>query len=243
MSVYAWADIHGDRALFDAVMNFLQPDDKVYFLGDAIDRGADGWEILKIMINDPRFIFIKGNHEDMMCHALQNFPRYSTSTRAMEIWGWNGNTPTLNGINLDEDENVKEILEQVNNLPTYAIYTNPDGEVSWLTHAGCDYVENGLEAIDTEDLIWDRSHFINNRWYDDNPDNLYIIHGHTPIVYLVEELSHYYDNLPEEIEPGAFYYAGGHKIDIDCGAVFTGVTVLLNLDTWDEEIFTTEDIS
>ena len=243
MSVYAWADIHGDRTLFNAVMNFLQPDDKVYFLGDAIDRGNDGWEILKTIINDPRFIFIKGNHEDMMCHALQNFPRYSTSTRAMEIWGWNGNTPTLNGINLDEDENVKEILEQVNNLPTYATYINPDGEVFWLTHAGCDYVENGLEAIDTEDLIWDRSHFINNRWYHDNPDNLYIVHGHTPIVYLVEELSHYYDNLPEEIEPGAFYYAGGHKIDIDCGAVFTGVTVLLNLDTWDEEIFTTEDIS
>jgi hypothetical protein len=43
------------------------------------------------------------------------------------------------------------------------------------------------------------------------------------------------------IEPGAYWYAGGHKVNIDCGCVFTDTIVLLNLDTWDEEIFFAED--
>jgi hypothetical protein len=60
---------------------------------------------------------------------------------------------------------------------------------------------------------------------------------HTPIPYLVEELS-YFEEMPEEIPPGIFIYAGGHKIDIDCGAHYTDCTVLLNLDTWEEEVFT-----
>lgn len=44
--------------------------------------------------------------------------------------------------------------------------------------------------------------------------------------------------MPEEIPPGIFVYADGHKVDIDCGAHYTDCTVLLNLDTWEEEVFT-----
>jgi hypothetical protein len=49
----------------------------------------------------------------------------------------------------------------------------------------------------------------------------------------------YCDDIPRagEMEPGAYFYAKGHKIDIDCGAHFTGYTTLLNLDTFDEEVF------
>ena len=48
MSVYALADLHGNGTIYNKIKNFLKPNDTVYFLGDAIDRGPDGWTILKI---------------------------------------------------------------------------------------------------------------------------------------------------------------------------------------------------
>ena len=106
MSVYAFSDIHGQRKLFDQVMAEIGPDDTVYFLGDAIDRGPNGWAILKELMNDPRVIYIKGNHEDMMCNALWRYPDYPPISNAMSIWNRNGNIPTLTAI--DAEGNLVE---------------------------------------------------------------------------------------------------------------------------------------
>lgn len=241
MAVFAFSDIHGQRHLFDALMAKIGPNDKAFFLGDAIDRGPDGWAIFKELIDDPRITFICGNHEDMMINALRTFPEIHWS-KDMQVWGWNGNEPTLEAIRNDDPEVVKQYLDKARNLPIFQTYTSPvNGYTFWLSHAGCDYTEN-LDELDREHLIWDRSHFISNKWFHDDPDDLFIVHGHTPTLLLVEELSMYHDNIPEgDIEPGAYYYAGGHKICIDCGAHFTDMTVLLNLDTFDEEIFGIED--
>ena len=235
MSVFVFSDIHGQRALFDQIMNRIGPNDRAFFLGDAIDRGPEGWQIFKELMDDPRITFICGNHEDMMTDALRTFPEIRWS-REMEVWSWNGNEPTLEAIKKDDPELVKDYLSRARRLPVFMTYTNSYGDIFWLSHAGCDYVEN-LASISRNDLIWDRNHFIPNKWYHDNPDNVYIIHGHTPIPHLVEELS-YFEEMPEEIPPGIFIYANGHKVDIDCGAHYTDCTVLLNLDTWEEEVFT-----
>ena len=53
MSTWCFSDIHGQRELFDQVMAEIGSDDTVYFLGDAIDRGPDGWNILKELMNAP----------------------------------------------------------------------------------------------------------------------------------------------------------------------------------------------
>ena len=237
MSTYACSDLHGQRRLFDAIMDFLKPDDKLFYLGDAIDRGADGWDMFKTLMDDPRVTFICGNHEDMMTDALRTFPEFRWS-REMGVWSWNGNSPTLDAINVDDPKVVEDYLDRGRSLPVFATYTNADGDTFWLSHAGCNYdPSNLIFSLTREDLIWSREHFFPNEWASNNPSNLYIVHGHTPIPYLVEELANFYEGMPEEIEPGAFYYADGHKIDIDCGAHFTGCTVLLNLDTFDEEVF------
>ena len=234
MSTWCFADIHGQRKLFNQVMAEIKPDDTVYFLGDAIDRGPDGWEILKELLNDPRVIFIKGNHEDMMSNALIKYPKLPAWSSAMSQWSWNGYEPTIYAIEQANQDEVKEVLQKVRNLPTHTIYESPNGNIFWLCHAGCDYGID-MDYIANYDLIWDRSHYISNAWYD-GPDNVYIVHGHTPIPSLVKELNRYHDDIPEATE-GAYYYADGHKIDIDCGAHFTGKTVLLNLDTFEEKVF------
>ena len=40
--VFALSDLHGQRGLWQQVKQFLNQDDKLYFLGDAIARGPRG---------------------------------------------------------------------------------------------------------------------------------------------------------------------------------------------------------
>lgn len=239
MNVWAFSDIHGQRELFDAIMAKIEPNDKIYFLGDAIDRGPDGWTIFKQLMDDPRVTFICGNHEDMMYNALRRWPDFERCswTEEMSVWDWNGNNPTIEAILADEPDVVKSYLDKIPNLPVFETYINSDGDIFWLSHAGLNFTNDIRLWPNRQDFIWDRRHFISQTDWKSCPDNLYIIHGHTPVIYLVDELNNYFDNIDTEIEPGAYYYCEGHKIDIDCGAHFTNQTVLFNLDTFDEEIF------
>ena len=47
--IYVMSDIHGEKEKFDTVMKKinLTEDDKLYILGDVIDRGNDGIQNLK----------------------------------------------------------------------------------------------------------------------------------------------------------------------------------------------------
>ena len=70
MATYAISDLHGRMDLFRQVKEFLQPEDVVYVLGDCGDRGPAGWELIKTVYEDPQFIYLMGNHEDMLVNAM-----------------------------------------------------------------------------------------------------------------------------------------------------------------------------
>lgn len=247
VSTYCCADLHGCRWAWEAIKNVLKPNDTLYFLGDAIDRGDDGWAIMKELLNDPRVIYIKGNHEDLMLQAIGNSsmqtfnPEAYYADEAMYIWYTNEGKPTHDAYLADPDR--FKVIRQVRKLPYAAVYHNTNNEIVYLTHAGCNV--HNFDKLTEEEALWDRSHFVINRW--DGNYNEVVVHGHTPIALMVEEQDNFMafysddDNFVKRnadmIEPGAYWYAGGHKINIDCGAVFTGVCVLLDLDTWNEQIF------
>ena len=71
MATYAISDLHGRMDLFRQVKEFLQPEDVVYVLGDCGDRGPAGWELIKTIYEDPQFIYLMGNHEDMLVDAMR----------------------------------------------------------------------------------------------------------------------------------------------------------------------------
>lgn len=50
-------------------------------------------------------------------------------------------------------------------------------------------------------------------------------------------LKNFFGAREDSYVEGAFWYCNDHKVNIDCGSFFTGQTVLLNLDTFDEHIF------
>ena len=57
---FALSDLHGQWGLWQQIKQFLNQDDKLYFLGDAIDRGPKGYEIMKELLCDSRVTYIMG---------------------------------------------------------------------------------------------------------------------------------------------------------------------------------------
>ena len=243
MSTYVSSDWHGNLWVWEYIKEILKPNDILYFLGDAADRGHDGWTIIKQLIDDKRVIYLKGNHEDLMVKAIGN-SKLSLGdyyfNKDLELWYWNGGQVThkeLINDNLSKDKKI-EYLQKIKELPFCCVYHNQIGFDILLSHAGCDNMEDANEWPE-KDFLWDRSHYlIANSWL--GKDNEIIIHGHTPIPYLLKDQAYYTKSFKNDIiesyRHGAYWYAQGHKACIDTGVIFTNETVLLNLDTFEEII-------
>lgn len=221
---YAIADIHGIYDIYEQVCDMLQPDDVVYFLGDAGDRGYANFKCIKAIYNNPQWVYLKGNHEDMMVKALRqkqavvNGYMYDTP---LYIWFNNGGDATF-----DEwiaDGRDERWIARLDNLPLTAEYTNEKGIIFHMSHAG--YTCGRKNEIWGEELLWSRSHF-HSSWDEDVYPNDICIHGHTPIPYLIDRLG----ESKSKKGPEAKEYCNGHKIDIDNGVFYTNQTVLYDLD-------------
>lgn len=72
-STYVCSDLHGEYPAYQAIIGQLKEKDKLYILGDVIDRGPDGIKILQDIMKRKekgQVEFLIGNHELMMVQAL-----------------------------------------------------------------------------------------------------------------------------------------------------------------------------
>jgi len=78
MRTLAIGDIHGCCTALLALLDEVKPrpDDQLIFLGDYIDRGPDTRAVLETLIRRQvagQWIFLRGNHENMMLEAREHF--------------------------------------------------------------------------------------------------------------------------------------------------------------------------
>lgn len=234
MAIYALGDLHGHYEIYEKVKAMLKPEDTVYFLGDAGDRGPESWKCIKAIYNDPQFIYIKGNHEDMLVKACEDYLEdggmwdyYSYSLCRM-----NGGEETMMAWERDPDRELW--LKRLKELPTWDS-KEIHGKYYTFCHAGFTpwFREGTMECFVPTDrmLIWDREHYF-DEWVDgEMDDDIVVVHGHTPIHYLSEDLR-------VDWESGAFWYCDGHKVCIDSGGFFSDEFILLNLDTLEDTVIT-----
>lgn len=126
MSVYACADLHGRYDLFQKIKDFIKPDDIVYMLGDCADRGSDGWDIIKEVYENPQFIYLKGNHEDMLVSAMlgdKSLCFYNHGKKTYKDWRY-------------RDGMDMKWVSKLKKLPTTAEYINAKGQKIIMSHAG-----------------------------------------------------------------------------------------------------------
>ena len=244
MDYFAFSDIHGHGELFDKILNWLNGRSgpwKCIFLGDACDRRDDGYFIIKTLLEDDRFIYLKGNHEDMFVRAARALRRHweedgitynlvdeNPYERIMDYyWDWdvglhiqNGGLKTL----IDWARYGKtglEIINDLDKLPEHMELSNDIWGKLDLSHAG--------HLMDNSDsLIWSREHF------QEDFEGGRMIHGHTPVRHLMKYVL--FDN-GHTGRPA--FYAHGTKVDIDTACFNSDTITLLNLNTFEQHRFTT----
>ncbi|GAB2798995.1 metallophosphoesterase [Halomonas shantousis] len=144
-------DIHGQLQLLKDAMqrvSFDKSKDRLFSVGDLIDRGADSFDCLSLAF-EPWFYGVRGNHEMLAYEAL-------TGEGSTELWLINGGTWSLN-LNTAE---VKQILGEALRYLPYAreievagkrigmVHAEPPGDWALLELAGNAY---------KQELVWGRS--------------------------------------------------------------------------------------
>lgn len=228
MSVYACADLHGRYDLYEKIKNYINPEDTVYFLGDAADRGPDGWKLIKAIFKDPQFVYLKGNHEDMLVHAMLEYIKSNyeiTGEKFLDL-AQNGGGETFYGWAAEDVKDRTNWVVKLGGLKEMTTYYSELLDTNFvLTHAGFTPWHGGLREDD--DLLWDRKHFVDPWPPHKENKNVIIVHGHTPIALM--EMFH--AKREEDYSLGAYWYCDNHKVNIDIGAVWQDCALLLNLDT------------
>lgn len=256
--VYASCDWHGNLDVARQILNYLQPDDKLYFVGDAIDRGPHGFQIMTHLLDDPRVIYMAGNHEMMMLDAIENMLEigiddYRPGDNPLWMYS-NGGYETFKDMNYGLDVDLSTLRFKLNNMPYLCMYTSKTGNQIILEHAGYSPDKNGEVQFYARfhDPYWDRDHFY-DKWI--GADNMYVVHGHTPVQYLKFYYGYngYKKLTEEEIKikdswdqpevsyiPEVIRYCNGHKFDLDMCTIVSGRAALLDLDTLEVKYFDTK---
>ena len=250
MKRYVVSDLHGQLDLYNQIKEYINEDDVVYALGDFGDRGPEPWLTLKSVLDDKQFIYLMGNHDLMLVDAIDEYVRRADEDGYCDVWRHmyspNGKIALLeqNGglITLEEwaaEEKRMDYYWKLKTLPLEVRLGALDGgHFIYLTHSG--FTPNIDVYKNVEEFVWDRDHFYdlwNNNYRGDIS-----IGGHSPQEYVKRKLDIYglcktNDAVIYEEKEGCLFYCGDHKINIDCGAHYTGTTVLLNIDTLKGKVF------
>lgn len=208
MKTYACSDLHGNHKAYEAIKAYIQPEDIVYCLGDCGDRGPEPWRTIVDIYNDPQFVYLKGNHEDMLCNAIEEWLPEHWKGIEYALSSQNGGSRTFSQWKNGPERN--KWYGRLKNLPSHVTFVNANDQILYLCHAG--YTPPTIPPED--ELIWDRQHM----WDDwTGKDNEYVIHGHTRATKYTTE--------------GIYQYCDNHKIDIDICCYKSGRVALLDLDT------------
>lgn len=192
VATYVTSDLHGLplkelKALLDSV-NFSD-DDRLYILGDVIDRQNDGGvEILCWLLHQPNVKLILGNHEAMLLSCEFVFDEITEeniknlSQEKMELlnnYMLNGGDVTLKSLQKltkTSPKTVKDILNYLHNAPLYETVSVLDRDFV-LVHSGLDNFSPDKKITDYtyDELLWAWPE-LTDRYYD----NMITVFGHTP---------------------------------------------------------------
>lgn len=185
MKTYCISDVHGH---LDNLMRFvetLEKEDRVYVLGDVVDKGPNSIECLQYIMYDSRFTMLLGNHEYMMFNVLSLEDYAYGYSEEYEMWiDYNEGEKTLVEYNSLSRAEQLEIYNYIKKLPLNIPDVKVGDKIYYLVHS-CPHSDLKLtmEAVDYSDLkinsyVWDRVDPLDN---DVCVEGKIVIAGHTPV--------------------------------------------------------------
>ena len=223
---YVMSDIHGMLAKFVEMLDKIGgigAGDRLYILGDMIDRGKDGILVLQTIMDNRRIIPIIGNHESFALPMLkaikdgtplctvEKLPRY-------KIWAADGGDRTAK-----EFASLSKVWQKavIDYIESFSIYEEikVGGRDYHLSHTLPEFdPAPGWNVHDVSylEFIWGETSY--EKRYD---PYVTFITGHTPTQLIDPEYK------------GRIWHGNGH-IAVDCGAAFDGHLGCICLDTMEE---------
>lgn len=235
MSIYVVSDIHGNLEAWKSIKQQinLTNEDNLYILGDVIDRGEHGIQIMQEIMRTSNMHMILGNHEYMMLNALgfpynDNDPEADESLEdSIKLWMSNGGEPTLKeftGLSGEERDELKEFMKK---LPlSIELFDEERNQQYVLCHASWekffDIVCPKYPEAKAYFCVWDRKNLpaLANmvEVYNKNLCPLTLIIGHTPTVNFLEQPEFCFKKKQNYAQHMMITRLTEHLIDIDCGA-------------------------
>lgn len=223
MATYVISDIHGRREEFYEMLVKIEFDknDKLYILGDVVDRGPDGLALLLEIMDMTNVEMIIGNHEQM---ALEHFK--TEDFEGYEATHWrivNGGHPTYQEWRQLTEVQKNKVVDFITHLPTHKIL-HINGCKYCLVHGGlipiAGFTVEELIKQQEKKLTWTREAFYGAKT---RFEDCVVIAGHTPT-----------ENIDQKFKGHIWGGVGMYqdRILIDCGATILGC---LRLE--DREVF------
>ena len=185
---YLIGDIHGQLSKLEnlilTIKPDIEPDDKIIFLGDYIDRGSKSFEVIEFLLklkSEYNIICLMGNHEDMFMRFVlvgDNYNNYMANGGKYTIKSYSKN---LNEFYIPESH--KKFYNSLK------LYYEDDGFIA--VHAGINPKVKKITDQIMHDLIWIRKDFYQ---YNKRMDKT-IIFGHTPTVHINKSKDVYIDDI------------------------------------------------
>lgn len=162
-------DVHGHYDALIKLLDAIYPssEDKVYFLGDLIDRGPRSADVVEFVMQH-NYQCLRGNHEEMMLDVVSKGANGEVSMEMYQSWLYSGGHSTVASY---DNKIPQEHVDWIKNLPTYLDL----GDI-WLVHAGID-PHLPIEVQTSEQFCWIREdfHSMSEPYFKDK----LIISGHT----------------------------------------------------------------
>ena len=222
--MYVMSDLHG---CYDKYLKMLEKigfseSDKLYILGDVIDRGPDGIKILLDLTERVNVIFLRGNHEDtaliVLSHLFSEKSKLTDKqlTDIVKLWCMDGGETTLKQFLVCSEKERERAMAA---LKYSQIYDEVEvaGKKYFLSHTvpGKEAMNN-FDKCKIEDFLWGEPEYDKEYF----PDKVFIT-GHTPTSFI------------DSACKGKIYKANNH-IAVDCGAVFGCPLGCIRLDDMQE---------
>lgn len=216
--IYAIGDLHGKYELLLEALTHIDLEDtgnKLYFLGDYIDRGDKSLETItfvkQLWESKPLQVFpIMGNHEVMLLEDLESdIFSEDGHDRLISLLpeGERGVIDFSKGNLIQKYRKLQQLFREkqgeliawVENLP---LYQETKGQI--FVHAGITEEENWKVVTDPHTFLWSRKY--STGYFEKD-----IIMGHTPTSMIVNDLSFH-----KILWDGAsHYYVDGHAFRVN----------------------------
>ena len=220
--IYAVSNLHGNYTKFKELLKVIsfKDTDIMYVLGDIVDFGDEGLELIGDLSIRYNVYPIVGEHDYMAVKMLSGFEKMLKSGETpdkkfitqMTEWTANGGQVTLDAFRTLDAEMREGIIDYLSDMTLYEEVT-ADGEDYLLVHAG---IAGFKEGIDLEDLkpeaFFTEPLDLTKRYFKDRT----VVVGHVPTT--------------EENGGNGKIFFGNGSINIDCGEARGGTVGCLRLD-------------